>query len=102
MSAPLAKLTDWSALQLSAMLRPRLNGRTPRLKEAMQFLQGSDFIPAESQPARIKFEHGKSGVHFRFPTPRPCDCAENNILAALRDAHVRKQEFIARLRDQRL
>src|SRR5262245_8503473 len=50
--------------------RPEFN--TPHLDEQA----GSpDFIPAESQPAQVEF----NGVlRFAFPTPRPCEFAENN------------------------
>ncbi len=41
---------------------------------------GPDFIPAESEPARVEFSPSPSGLHFRFPTPRPCGVAENNIV----------------------
>ena len=37
------------------MLMPPADGRNPRLEEALQFLKGPDFIPAESQPARVEF-----------------------------------------------
>lgn len=80
MIAPLAKFIDWSAIQVSTLRMPRANGRNPRLEEALQFLKGPDFIPAESQPARVEFNPDKSGLHFRFPTPRPGDFAENNVV----------------------
>jgi pimeloyl-ACP methyl ester carboxylesterase len=52
-----------------------------RLEEAVQFLKGPDFIPAESQSrlVGIEFNPDESGLHFRFPTPRPGDFAENNV-----------------------
>src|ERR1035441_9961415 len=78
MIAPLAKFLDWYAIQVLT-IRLRDNGRNPRLGEALQFLKGPDFIPAESQPARVEFNHDNSGLHFRFPTPRPCGFAENNV-----------------------
>lgn len=80
MIAPLAKLIDWSAIQVLTMRTPPADGRSPRLEEALQFLKGPDFIPAESQPARVEFKPDESGLHFRFPTPRPCDFAENNVV----------------------
>jgi pimeloyl-ACP methyl ester carboxylesterase len=49
----------------------------PRLAEALQFLKGPDFIPAESKPAQVEFD---DVLHFRFPTPRPCACTENNVV----------------------
>ncbi len=62
------------------MLIPPANARKPRLEEALQLLQGPDFIPAETQPARLEFNPASSGLHFRFPTPRPCGFAENNVV----------------------
>lgn len=86
MIAPLAKFIDWSLMQ--AQHRPGLfetgescsNKAAWRLDEAIQFLKSPDFICAESQPARIEFNHDNSGVHFSFPSPRLCDCAENNVV----------------------
>jgi hypothetical protein len=49
----------------------------PRLQEAIEFLNGSDFIPAESQPAQLTFD---DAPHFRFATPRPSEFAENNTV----------------------
>lgn len=80
MIAPLAKLIDWSAIQALATLQPRDQGRNPRLEEALQFLKGPDFIPAESQLARVEFNPDESGLHFRFPTPRPGEFTENNVV----------------------
>jgi dienelactone hydrolase len=80
MIAPLAKFIDWSAIQILTLRMPPPDGRNPRLEEALQFLKGPDFIPAESQPAQVEFDSEKSGLHFRFPTPRPGDFAENNIV----------------------
>lgn len=78
MLAPLAKLMDWSAIQAVAlMMRGDANGKDPRLEEALHFLNGPDFLPTESPPAQVKFN---GPVHFRFPTPRPCDFAENNVV----------------------
>lgn len=62
------------------MRRSPAKGRNPRLEESLQFLKGPDFIPAESQPARVEFNPDKSGLHFRFPTLRPGDFAENNVV----------------------
>ncbi|HSY17580.1 MAG TPA: alpha/beta fold hydrolase [Candidatus Acidoferrales bacterium] len=77
MIAPLAKFIDWSALQAMTWRTPRDNGQSPRLEEALQFLKGPDFIPATSQPAQLEFN---DSLHFRFPTPRPCGFAENNVV----------------------
>jgi pimeloyl-ACP methyl ester carboxylesterase len=86
MIAPLAKIIDWSvvqALSLPFEIKLRL-GRGPsakgpilELQQALQFLNGPDFIPAESRPAQIKFD---GSLHFRFPAPRPGDIAVNNVV----------------------
>jgi dienelactone hydrolase len=79
MIAPLAKLMDWSALQAAAMLpsiRKCARGDS-KLTEAVEFLNGPNFIPAESKPAELEF---KSNIHFTFPSPRPCEFAENNVV----------------------
>jgi pimeloyl-ACP methyl ester carboxylesterase len=47
------------------------------LTKAIEFLNGPDFIPAESKPAELEF---KSKIHFTFPSPRPCEFAENNVV----------------------
>lgn len=77
MIALLAKFIDWSALQVMSMWRPLIAGRSVRLDESLQFLKGPDFIPAESQAARVEFD---DPLHFRFPTPQPSDCTENNVV----------------------
>jgi len=46
MIAPLAKLMDWSAIQAVALMMPA-NTNNPRLEEALQFLKGPDFVPAQ-------------------------------------------------------
>jgi hypothetical protein len=45
--------------------------------EEAQFLNGPDFIPALSDPARIEFDGPR---HFQFPTPRTSKVEENNIV----------------------
>jgi esterase/lipase len=83
MIAPLAKFIDRSVLQIGyamlpqSMWREAANERDLKLEQAVQFLSGPDFIPAESKPAELEF---KSNIHFRFPSPRPCEFAENNIV----------------------
>jgi pimeloyl-ACP methyl ester carboxylesterase len=77
MIASLSKLIDWSALQVMSMRRPLDNKRSPRLEEALQLLKGLNFIPAESQPARVEFG---DPLHFRFPSPRASKFAENNVV----------------------
>jgi hypothetical protein len=78
MIAPLAKLMDWSAFQAVALMMPSDFMQPPRLEEALEFLKGPEFIPDKSQPARIELDLDESGMHFRFPSPRPGNCAENN------------------------
>jgi pimeloyl-ACP methyl ester carboxylesterase len=86
MIAPLAKFIDWSVLQIRTKpkslkgAKPHTDKQTGRLEEAFQFLKGPDFIPAESQAARVEFNPDQSGLHFRFPSPRPGDIEENNIV----------------------
>jgi len=48
-----------------------------KLEKALEFLNGPDFIPAASEPARIEFDGPR---HFKFPTPRPGKVEENNIV----------------------
>jgi acetyl esterase/lipase len=79
MIAPLAKFFDWYALQVAAMLpsiRKCARGDS-KLREAIEFLNGPNFIPAESSPVDLEF---KSKIHFQFPSPRPCEFAENNVV----------------------
>ena len=79
MIGPLAQFIDWYALQFAAMLpsiRKCARGDS-KLTEAIEFLNGPDFIPAESKPAELEF---KSKIHFRFPSQRPCEFAENNTV----------------------
>jgi pimeloyl-ACP methyl ester carboxylesterase len=79
MIAPLAKFIDWSALQMAyvvARLRHAPESKW-RLAEALEFLNGPDFFSAASDPARLEFDRRR---HFRFPTPRPSEDEENNIV----------------------
>ena len=86
MIAPLAKFIDWSVLQIGCAMLPQsmwresVNERDLKLEQAVQFLNGPDFIPAESQPAQLDFGPDAPGGRFRFPTPRPCEFAENNVV----------------------
>jgi pimeloyl-ACP methyl ester carboxylesterase len=86
MIAPLAKFIDWSILQIGYAMLPQsmwqgsANERDLKLEQAVQFLNGPDFIPAESQPAQLDFIPNAPGGRFRFPTPRPCEFAENNVV----------------------
>lgn len=83
MIAPLAKLIDWSALQvawamgLKSVPKWNLDRTKSQLEEALQFLNGSDFIPATSDPAQIEFD---GPLRFKFSTPRRCDFEENNVV----------------------
>src|SRR4051812_24831004 len=79
MIAPLAKSIDWWALQVAAFLpaiRKCARGDS-KLTEAIELLNGPKFIPSESKPAELEFT---SNIHFKFPSPRPCEFAENNIV----------------------
>jgi len=76
MIASLAKCIDWLVLQGAALRTPPAG----KLEEALQFLQGPDFMPVESEPARVECDSGKSRRNFRFPTPRPCGLAKNNVV----------------------
>jgi dienelactone hydrolase len=79
MIATLAKLIDWSVLQMAYAVAPLRHAPRPKwkLEEALEFLNGSDFIHAASDSAQIEFDGPR---HFKFPTPRPCEFAENNIV----------------------
>ena len=76
MIAPLEKLIDWSSIQVMTLMMPA-NEHNPRLEEALRFLKSPDFLPTDSQPAKVEFN---GPVHFRFPTPRPCEFTENNVV----------------------
>jgi dienelactone hydrolase len=79
MIAPLAKFIDWHALQVAALLpsvRKCARGDS-KLAEAIEFLNGSNFIRAESNAAGLEFT---SNIHFKFPSPRPCEFVENNVV----------------------
>jgi hypothetical protein len=47
------------------------------LDEALEFLNGPDFIPAASDAAQIECDGPR---HFKFSTPRPSEVEENNIV----------------------
>jgi pimeloyl-ACP methyl ester carboxylesterase len=84
MIAPLAKFIDWLAIQIiwgrriNSLLKCKNSAHDSRLQEALEFLNGSNFIPVESAPARLEF-NSESGRDFRFATPRPGRFAENNF-----------------------
>ena len=79
MIAPLAKFIDWSVLQMAYVVAPLRHAPKPKwkLEEALEFLNGPEFLPAASDPARIEFDGPRQ---FKFPTPRPCEVEENNIV----------------------
>ncbi|MGA2256722.1 MAG: hypothetical protein ABSG53_18900, partial [Thermoguttaceae bacterium] len=79
MIAPLAKLIDWSVLQLAYAVVGLRHVPRPKwkLEEALEFLNGPDFIPATSNAAQIEFDGPR---HFKFATPRPGKVEENNIV----------------------
>ena len=79
MIAPLAKFIDWSALQVAYAVVGLRHVPKPKwkLEEALEFLNGPDFIPAAIDPARIEFDGPR---HFKFSTPRPSKVEENNIV----------------------
>src|SRR4051794_31238150 len=79
MIAALAKFIDWSVLQLAYAVIGLRHAPRPKwkLEEALEFLNGPDFIPAASDPARVEFD-GKR--RFQFPTPLPGKFPENNIV----------------------
>jgi hypothetical protein len=58
MIAPLAKFIDWSALQMAYVVAPLRHVPKPKwkLEEALEFLNGPDFIPAASNAAQIEFD----------------------------------------------
>jgi len=76
MIAPLERLMDWSAIQVTTLMMPG-NRCDWRLEEALRFLKGPDFVFTDSQPAQVEFN---GSLHFRFPTPRPCQFADNNVV----------------------
>ncbi len=80
MIARLAKFIDWSTLQMAYGVVVELKHAPKpkwKLEEALELLNGPDFIPAASDPARIEFDGPR---HFTFPTPRPSQVEENNIV----------------------
>lgn len=85
MFAPIAKFIDRSVIEMLT-LRMRMAGKPRRrigegrLEEALAFLNGPDFIPLESAPARVEFQNGMQGRHFQFPTPLPGGSPENNTV----------------------
>lgn len=78
MIAPLAKLIDWSALQVIYAIALRYVPEPKwKLEEALEFLNGPDFIPTASDPAPLEFDGPRD---FKFSTPHPGQYEENNIV----------------------
>jgi pimeloyl-ACP methyl ester carboxylesterase len=79
MIAPLAKFIDWSAIQTACAVVGLRHAPKPKwkLEEALEFLNGPDFIPAASDPAQMEFSGPRD---FKFSSPRPCEDEENNIV----------------------
>jgi hypothetical protein len=77
--APLAEFIDWSAIQMASAVVGVRHAPRPKWKltEALEFLNGPDFIPSASEPAQIEFNGPRN---FKFPTPRPCEDEENNTV----------------------
>lgn len=79
MIAPLAIFIDWYGLQAISVLimsARKCDRGNSKLTEAIEFLNGPNFIPAESSPGELEFT---SKFHFKFQSPRPCEFAENNV-----------------------
>jgi len=62
----MAKLIDWSSSSDGIRRAPLRRAPRPKwkLEEALEFLNGPDFIPAASDPARIEFDGPR---HSPFP-----------------------------------
>src|SRR5512135_3747345 len=80
MLSALAKAMDWSAIQVLSRGTPSTSSGGLRIDEALEFLNGPNFIPAQSEPAQIEFDADEPEIRFRFPTPRPSEFAGNNIV----------------------
>ena len=82
MIAPLAKLIDWSVLQMAYSVVGLKHAPRPKwkLEEALEFLNGPDFIPAASDPARVEFDGPRE---FKFSMPRPGKVEENSTKSAI-------------------
>src|SRR6266508_3660501 len=86
MIAPLEKLIDWSAVQVMTLMMPA-NEYDWRLEESLRFLKGPGFVPTDSQPAQVEFS---GPLHFRFPTPRPCNRAGFNVATLVPPYHFQR------------
>ena len=78
MIAPLAKFLDWSAVQATTLLLPaNFYRNNPRLEDALEFLNAPELLSGESRPAQVEFNGLRN---FHFPTPRPSEFTENNVV----------------------
>jgi dienelactone hydrolase len=79
MIASLAKFIDWCVIQAATVvISPReCDQNNSKLTEAIEFLNGPNFIPTESKPAEPEFT---SDIHFKFSSPKLCEFAENNVV----------------------
>jgi hypothetical protein len=72
MIAPLAEFIDRSVLQICFAMLPQSvwleasSERDLKLEQAVQCLNGPDFMPAESQPAQLDFGPDAPGGRFRW------------------------------------
>ncbi len=71
---------DWLHIQKRSRRVLPFDEHSLHTDEALQFLNGPDFIPPESLPAGVDFDSGPSGLNFTFPTPRPGRFVENNTV----------------------
>ena len=60
MIGPIARWIDWSVLQLGYLEQSPLDESNPRLEEAIAFLNGPDFIPTDSQPAKLALDDSRN------------------------------------------
>jgi pimeloyl-ACP methyl ester carboxylesterase len=78
MIAPLAEFIDWSGLQIAYAIWLRSVSMSKwKLEEALEFLNGPDFIPTACDPAQIEFDGPRN---FKFSSPRRSEDEENNIV----------------------
>jgi pimeloyl-ACP methyl ester carboxylesterase len=77
--APLAKSIDWCVIQAATVSDSarKCDKNNTKLTDAIDYLNGPNFIPADSKPAELEFT---SDIHFKFASPKPCEFAENNVV----------------------
>jgi dienelactone hydrolase len=78
--AGLARFIDWFGIQALSVRMSRLDNRNPRVEQAVQFVSGPDFIPAESRSAKLEFKPERNRLHFQYPSPRPSGYAQNDTV----------------------